>query len=537
MWGTLLLFRVQRWRNILLTALTLVLLVTGCRSGGETIPIPDPYVSGVSHFDIAFRLVQDSTLSEILHVYSDAALGFTEIGRLDRAEATLRRLNDQFAARRAAPVDTNTDSASASLEIDARLRHARAWQALAGEDEQFVSDARVVTDDVVDAVTRLGDQNAATGAEKLLDVLDFQLDNPNLEEDAVRRTLDELYLIDDDAVRAATLVDAADIIAARDDPRTLNPVVQQAIAIVPIVESSLVAMSLNARLARLSVALDRPGDVVSLIDQALRRAAAGLVVEAAQFVRIEEAIESLRSIDRTDVLTGDRTAIDTAFDLLTNVSPQSMRARSYGYLAIVLDDGSMPDLAANTYDDAQRQMAQIADNTMRATVTADFIRRRAETDPDWDAETAAGTLLAQVTLAGMSGVEREHILADLTTAFYVTDSVDAFDRIRGLIVSVDEYNRVLLRAAKTLLDGGRESEAVAAVDAMDGIPEIPLEDGVVPRLRVARIWRDVGSYDRAIIVAEQLPDFQLASFLTTLPADYLPDPVSNAVLERIDRRG
>lgn len=518
-------------RQFVLLVMTLFFL--GCRSGGEAVPVPEPLITGVGHYDVAFQLVQDESFDIIATVYADVSLRFSEQRWVDRALGTLGALDRQLVARWSR-LDESSDPTID--RVDARLRQARAWQALAGIDEEYVEPARNATDAALESIDTLRATQPQRYAGYLLEILTMQITNPNLEEDAVRRTLDELYLIDDDDIRAATLVDAGETIADQNDPRTLNPVVQQAIAITPIVESSLLAVNLNARLAVLSVAVGRAGDVASLLEQVRGRAAEGLIVDEESVSRLEETIAALIELEERTGAGGAEDMVSTAQDILDNVSPQSARAAGYAYLAVAAAELGPRGDVNDRYIDAEERMGQIDDAARRAVVTAEYIRRRTAAFPSWNPTPAVASLLNEVSLVGYNPGTRERILSDLAASFYRTDRIDEFDRLRGLIAGVEEYNRILLRVAEMMVRSDRPDAARTAIAQMDGVPQPAFDASVAPLERIVAVYRDIGDYDRAVVLAEELSDPPLARFLATLPADFLPNPVSTAVLQRIERR-
>jgi hypothetical protein len=425
--------------------------------------------------------------------------------------------------------------------IQLLLDQVAAWQALATRDELFVSSARDVTTAALEAIAELEREESAIRAAVLVELLARQVANPNLDEDAVRRTLDELYLIDDDTTRAVALTDAAEVIAAQDDPRTLNPVVQQAIAIVPVVPSSLDAVSLNMRLASLSVVLGRTGDVSSLIDDARRRAGEGVIVEAGGFRKIEEMTDAAAEIVVSAGGGIDPFAVIP--DILTNVTPQSARARGYGYLATARDrvgdrageGGAAEDVAA-AYDEAAVRIGNIADGPTRGVVMSEFIYRRAALAQDWDPTNPAFDLLGTLRLGVVDQALRETVLSNLGGAFFISGRGQEFDRLRGLVTGIDEYNRIVLTIAEGFVARGRANGAGEVLELMSGIPEPAFDALESPLVRLVRLRAQLGEYDRAVALAEGLTDTELARFLVTIPADFLPNPVTNGVLDRISRR-
>ncbi len=506
--------------RLTLAVLVLAVLTLGsCRSVNDSVPIPDPYFSGVRHFDVAFILVQDAPPADIIRVYSQASLQFTETSRIDRAEGVLRNLDGHILAAKAGGL---------VLAPAVRVDRLIAWHALAGVNELAAPTAQRYTSEILTDIGKFSDDDDAESAKILRRVLEAQLANPNLDEDSLRRTLDEFYLLNDDTVRVSALVDTAEQIARLDDLRTLNPVVQQSIAALPVIPAPLIASSLSIRLAELSIRLDRMGDVASLLDQARRRAQEGLIVDRASYFRLEDIITGAVRIDSVE---GGRA--EAVLDvILSNVSPQSMRIRGQGMAALALS-------GEDRYDSVYAQMVQISDPTLRALISAEFLRERAHRHPDWVIGSVISDLLNGVELGRTDPADRIRILSDLAAVYFYTGQPDEFDRLRGLISGNDEYNRILLRLAETMVSTGRDDEARRAIAGMSGIPDSGSFDGSLdgpsPRLRLAELHRQLGEYDRAITVAEGLGPPELSRFLVTLPADFLPNPVSNAVLDRMVR--
>ncbi len=503
-------------RAILLSVLS-VMSLSGCGSSFETVPIPDPYYSGVRHFDVAFVRIQDEDTADLVTTYTDASLRFTETSRVDRAQGTLRTMDNHLLGR------------NGPIDISSTVDRVAAWHALAGKDETVVPAARQYTSEILGEISRLAKQDGVTAASELLRVLKAQLSNPNLQEDSVRRTLDELYLINDDAARVAALVRAAETIVELDDIRTLNPVVQQSIAMLPVIESPLLGASLGIRLAVLSIALDRPGDVNSLLDQARRRSEEGLIVDDESFHHIEEMIHGMNAIEASGKVPRSVDPFTLLNGIVSNVSPQSMRLRSQGAVTLAFSEEGVPT-------DLLLQMIRIGDPETRAAVSAEFIRNRARRYPDWAPGQDISTLLGNAGLVGLEPTARVGILADLAAAYYYAGQPEEFDRLRGLIGSIDEYNRVLIVLAEEMMDTDRLHNVRRALDAMSGVPAAGPFDGPSPRYRVVSLYRRLGDYDRAIFVAEGLSDVELSRFLVSLPADFLPNPVSNAVLDRMAER-
>jgi hypothetical protein len=504
------------FRLVVSVLLPFFVLLAGCSSSPDSVTIPDPYFSGVRHFDVAFTLVQEENTEELVKTYAGAASRFIETSRIERAQDTLRSMN------------SHVDGRNEGIDLPSRVERVTAWHLLAGQDESAVPAAREYTTEILSEMSGLAGQDPEEAVSVLLLVLQAQLGNPNLQEDSLRRTLDELYLINNDAVRVAALVRAAEYIAGQDDPRTLNPVVQQSIAVLPVIESPLLSASLAVRLAVLSTAIDRPGDVTSLLEQARRRSEEGLIVEEDSWPRIEDMIDGMVALEssRTARPSGSGDFSSVLNSIVSNISPQSMRLRSQGAVLLAYSE-------EEALGDIFSQMVRIGDPATRMTVSAEFIRNRARRYSGWMPGPDISTVLGRGSLVGLDPVIRIRILSDLASAYYYAGEPEELDRLRGLIGSIDEYNRVLLRVAEEMMEANRPDDLRRALGSISGIPGRAPFDDESPRLREARLYRHLGEYDRAISVAEGLPSAELAPFLVTLPADFLPNPVSNAVLDRM----
>lgn len=479
------------------------------------VPIPPPHASGIDHFDVAFQLVRDAPNETLVSVYTDAAKGFAQTEWIDRADQTLRALEGQLSAR---AVNTGNDDAYVD-SLAMRIDQVEAWQRVAAVDERYLPTANGVTSDLIDRIEDLPDERERDAAEVLLQILAAQLDNPNLGENEARRTIDELYILDDDAIRAEALVRAAEMIAGRGDLRAMNPVVQQAIATVPVLGDSLLAVDLNVRLAVLSMQLGRERDVASLRDQAIQRAAEGLIVDDGANDAMTRIIEGLYAVDGS---------AETMNAILSNTSPQSARARSYAYAAV--------RGGAVSYDEAERLLDQIADDTTRGVTVAEYIRLRSAIDPTYDVSSATSRLLNEISLSGVEAGVRESILGDTALSFYLSDSPDQFERLRGLIAGVAEFNRILIYVADGLLEEDRPSAARSVLEDISEVPFAGIDSTTPPRLSIARLYTRLDEFNRGIVVSEELDDAALASFLVTIPPDFLPNPVAAGSLQRISRR-
>ncbi|MCG8480006.1 MAG: hypothetical protein MI724_12990, partial [Spirochaetales bacterium] len=227
----------------------------------------DPPRLGIIHYDIAFELADGRAPAEAAPIYIASARSLVEAGRVQAATDVLRYAEHLI-------------ERAGSNAVERTLLHVdliAVWHRLSALDE---TQTLLVEERTMRLVDELGDlPEIELRAAAALTLLEAQLDSPNAGEESIRRTLDTVYLIDDDATRTAVLVDAAERIEQRGGRGGLNAVVQQAIATVPALDDALLAANLNARLAQLSRTLGRDSDVERLLQRTIQRAEVGFVVE------------------------------------------------------------------------------------------------------------------------------------------------------------------------------------------------------------------------------------------------------------------
>lgn len=487
-------------------------LLSGCRTAPDEVEIDRPPFTAIRHIDVALTLVHDLPAPVIVDVYVDAArnLAAAESGMdsMPRSEDLARRV-DAYMRRIPDP----------SGEII--LRWARMWNDLAALDTLFASRADAVSRD---AAARLGSApDERVSGRLLVDLLDAQLRNENAMEESIRRNLDELYLLEDDEARASALVGAADLIRAEGGRTALNPVVQQAIAIMPAVESPTQAMILNARLSELSEALGNTRDVRMLQDQAIRRAEAGLLVSPAD----QPAIRQVLTIF---VRRGDRPGAEV---IVENITPVSSRAIAYAALgtAAARHDRRLPFEAY--HEEALSIAFSIDDPETRAVTAAEVILLRVEGQSDWAPTSAIADLLGRVTVPRFSQDARVRTLSALYAALILADRADETARMRGLIRSVDELVRINTMVGEMMVRRERPEEARSQIMQIERVPPATGAAGGSPAFRIARLWITLEEYDRAISVLLDAEPAERARILVLIPADHTPNPAAVTDLERL----
>lgn len=486
-------------------------LLAGCRTGPQTIEIENPPVTFVQHIDVALMLVHDLPLSVLNTVYADAAQNLS----------LLETEQDSFfhAQELAYRLDAYMRNADAPSGEDL-LRWAQMWNRLASLEGEYASRASEVSRNVA---TRFGSLEDETVAGPLLvRLLEAQLLNGNAEEEPIRRNLDELYLLGNDTERAKALVDAADLIRVQGGITALNPVVQQAIAIVPVVESATIAMMLNVRLSDLSETLGNRRDVRALRDQAVRRAEAGLLVS-------EEDRPAIRRV--LEILIGN--AYDPGTEVIVeNIAPAASRSLAYADLGAVIREEQRT--AGTQYFDEARSIAfSIDDPTTRARTVAAAVLIQVESDPEWAPSAVIADLIGSVELGRFSPVDRVHLLATLHTALFLAGRPEETTRFRGFIRSADELALINITVGEMLVERDRLEAASDQVSQVERVPprEVGAEDSVA--FRIARVWVDLGEYDRAISVLQDADRGERARILVRIPASHRPNPAAVTDLERL----
>ncbi len=489
--------------------LLLGVLLSSCSSTPDTTETLDPPRLGILHYDTAFELADGEAPVEAASIYIDSARLLVAAGRVQAATEVLR-----YAEYVIEQVASNA-AGRAILRVDL----VSVWHLLGALDETQTPAVEERTMRVVDELGDLPEVELRAAA--ALTLLEAQLDNPNAGEESIRRTLDIVYLIDDDATRTSVLVDAAERIERRGGRGGLNPVVQQAIAAVPALDDALLAANLNARLARLSRALGRDSDVERLLQRTIQRAEAGFVVEQAELTRVFRII---------DIVSEERT-LQEARIVLANISPQRARADSTAWLAWQLARRGDTTTSNALFDEAFELAALIRDEEARAATEARAIMMRTAVAQPPDPGPEIARLLAGVSPATFSPDAREIVIVDLAAAYAMAGQTGSVDRLRGFIASNEEFLRIFVGVAEILNDRDRPNAAMDILGSVQGFSD-ESDESTSAALRAARVWSSLGEHDRAIVTAARAPDDTFARLLVAIPAVYQPNPATRAELER-----
>ncbi|WP_143559138.1 hypothetical protein [Alkalispirochaeta americana] len=491
----------------------LVLSVSGCTTGPEVERDPGPPRTGIYHLDVALERVQEEPLARVIPVYARVAVNLASLeadeDQLDRSVTIARRLDARI-------------SRANDLRGSELLEWAWMWISLASLDEAYGERAAAVSSDVVARARSFPSEEAG---KLLFRLLKAQLANPNIDEESIRRTLDSLYLLDNDMVRARFLVEAAELIRDQGDRLALNPVVQQAIAIVPVIEDPTTALILKVRLADLSLTLGNSRDARSLQDQALRRAEQGLLVRSDDF-------EQIRQVLRYFLSQGDRPGAEA---IIGNIAPVSSRAVAYAILGTVAlqEDRRLP--FRNYYDEACATALAIADAEVRARAVAAVIRLRTEGEPEWSPGATIAELLGQTSVSRFDQNVRIDVLSSLTAALIMANRSQEVARLRGLILSADELAHINLAATERLLAGNYREGARELLGKIERVPfPLPGEEQS-PAYRIARLYLALDEYDRSIPVLADAERGEQSLALAMIPASHRLNPATVTDLERLAR--
>ncbi len=410
---------------------------------------------------------------------------------------------------------------TATVEIPVLLRWVTLWNSLAVADELFLPGAHRVVREALEL--RSPEWTPVQEKEFFLGLLATQLENTDTEESSTRRILDGLYLINDDAIRARALVEAADLIRGADDRLNLNPVVQQAIAIVPALGDATESTILNMRLSDLSRTLDRTRDVRNLRELSIRTSEGGVLIQP-------RLLEDLDRVIGIAVEQGDRPGAEV---IIQNVAPVSVRALGFAYLG----RASARWDARLSYDQYYRRALETAssvdDPVVRARTVATIVRDRLFLEPTWSAANAVAELLGSVTLGSFDPPARIDVLADLFAGYYFRDVPDQTVRLRGLIRNTDELYLIRLAAAEHLLDADAFVPARALLGQVDRIPLGEPGSLFSPAYRVARGWLALQEYDRAVVLLADATPLESARILSRIPADFTFNPIAADALQRL----
>jgi len=481
------------------------LFFPACRSAPEIEEPTAPPVTGVVHLDtaltVAFEAADEPRRSEI---YVEVAGGLAASGTVADAIAVLENVR--------------------VVDIDTALLLSRGWNEVAAADEEYVLNAFRADEDVLAYTADLDDPNDR--AASLLRLLSIQLDNENRSFESIRAVIDELYFIPDDAIRAVSLVDAAERIRRSGERVALTAVVQQAIAILPSIEDPFLAATMSARLADLSLTIDRPQDTESLLTGAVTRAEAGLFVA-------EATVDDLQRL--AEILTRLRGA-EAAAAVAENVTPRAYRALTYANIAAALPVG---EIAGRYFEDALARAAEIADADRRVRTQTAVILIRSEARPDWSPEDSIAETLQRADLPTQSPEFRLEVLTGMGTAYYLSGRPEGLDRLRGLIASSGELSALRVSIAEALVARGRTDDATAILQLIEPSPETLIGFSTRPALAAADLLRRLDGWDRSVqllasaTAAGIVSAPEAAVILARIPADYRPNPVSRGQLERI----
>lgn len=475
--------------------ITAALLIYGCTSTPSPVPDSSVPVTGLPLVDAALRVgAVDRSLGSAV-VLASAAQAGAEAGRGDQA---LEMLDHAVGL---------LDGLSPDQQLLGRAHVAAALQKVAALDEAALERAAAAADAVLDLTPQIDDAALQAAALQLL--FRAQLARETTDAEQIRQTVDLMYLIGDESVRVGVLLGAAELLAGDDDRISLNPLVQQSIAILPLIGDDVAAIRLSVGLAALSDRIGRDQDRDRMLQVFDQRIASGVPVAPAAVSEILVTVDALISLN-------DATRL---FAFIDAIRPDSVAIRAATAGASLLSGG---------YTVALSRARAVPDAEVRARALADIAYARAKEQPGQ----GPGDLVAEALNALPRSTASEdalvQIVANFSAAYLVTGMEAEAERLRGVLGGSDESGVAL--------------ELLAQLLARDQF--LALADGVVADMRqpsatlavaVAEAWARAGRIDRAVellplTVPEQLAD-RVAAVLLTPPGDL---PTTAASVERLE---
>lgn len=475
------------------------LLIYGCSSTPSPAPDGSVPTTGLPLVDAALRvgavdrsLESAIVLASAARVSAEAGLGVQALAMLDRAGVLLDEL----------PLDQ---------QLLGRAQVASALQKLAASDDAALERADAAADTVLDLTPRIDD--AGLQAEALQLLFRAQLARETTDAEQIRQTVDLMYLIGDESVRVGVLLGAAELLAGDDDRISLNPLVQQSIAILPLIGNDVAAIRLSLGLAVLSDRIGRDQDRDRMLQAFDQRIVSGVPVGPAEVAEVLMTIDYLVRINDAARL----------FAFIEAIRPAAVAIRAATAGASLLSGG---------YTLALARARAVPDAEVRARALADIAYARAKDQPG----RGPGDLVAEALNALPRSTANEdalvHIVANFSAAYLVTGMEAEAERLRGVLGGRDESGAALELLAQLLA----RDQFLALADEIVADMRQP---SAALAVAIAEAWAQAGRIDRAVellprTVPAQLAD-RVAAVLLTPPGDLQPDAASVERLEAMRR--
>lgn len=475
--------------SILLVALVGVLLL-GCASQPETEASPESRMRNDA-YQRAWELVRSDAegVALTVQIASRAATAGDGAG----AAAVLRSVSLP---------DVVDDVVIAVAWLDAWQRTAAADPIFAAEAAQAVTSIRSAFGDDPDSDRFIAVTVAA---------LRSLVENENEDAALMQALLDDLYVIPDDARRVRALVETAGILTAAGDAISINPVVQQAIPLLPALEDGLLYAENALAVAAFSDLLGRPGDAETHRARAAESLTGVTAVPVTRIAAVERVVTRL-------VEAGMHREAES---LLARLAPAAVAALARSHYAALIAAADVDRGSPRQFDEALRTAAMIGDPARRVETQAAIIDERTTAQAGWDPRPSLAATLDATSMGDLSPATREQVVTSLALSLVTAGFPGEAERLRGLITGEAELRRATLTIAGAL--AARRFD-LAAYDLLGRVPvaEAPA--------RTARVYLALGDTTGATRSLASAAPGEAAAILVEYPGSWVPTAEERALL-------
>ena len=476
-----------------------VALLVGCNSTPSPSPEGSLPSTGLPLVDAALRVgAVDRSLDSVV-VVTSAARAASQAGRVTEALALL-----DYAT-------VSIDELVPTRQLAARAHIAAAFQTIAAVNASTLERAADAADAVLDLAPRIED--SAVQAEALLVLLRAQLARESAAAEQIRRTIDLMYFIGDESIRVGALLEAAELLAGDDDRISPNPLVQQSIAILSLIERDVAAVRLSLGLAALSDRLGRDQDRDLLMQVFDQRIAGEVPVAPTAVAEVPAAVDYLVRLDDSVRLIA----------LIDAVTPPAVAIHAAIAGATALADG---------YSLALSRARAVSDVATRARALADIAYARAKAQPGLGPDDLVAEALNALPRSTTNRELLVHIVAHFSAAYLLAGSEAGVGRLGGVLRGTDEAIAAREFLVQ-LLVRDRFLEQADTIYARVAEPSAALS------VALAEGWARAGQIDRAVeilplVVPRQLTA-RVAGVLLTPTIDRGPTPATASRLNTMQR--
>ena len=474
-----------------------VALLVGCNST----PSPEGSLpsTGLPLVDAALHIgAVDRSLDSVV-VVTSAARAASQAGRVTEALALL-----DYAT-------VSIDELVPTRQLAARAHIAAAFQTIAAVNASALERAAAAAEAVLDLAPRIEDP--AVQAEALRVLFRAQLARRSAAAEQIRRTIDLMYFIGDEAIRVGVLLEAAELLAGDDDRISPNPLVQQSIAILSLIERDVAAVRLSLGLAALSDRLGRDQDRDLLMQVFDQRIAGGVSVAPPAVDEVPAAVDYLVRLDDSVRLVA----------LIDAVTPPPMAIHAAIAGATALADG---------YSLALSRARAVPDAATRARALADIAYARAKAQPGRGPDDLVAEALNALPRSTTNREPLVHIVAHVSAAYLLAGSEAGVDRLGGVLRGTDEA----IAARELLVQLLVRDRFLEQADAI--YARIP-EPSAALSVALAEGWARAGKIDRAVeilpLVVPRPLSARVAGVLLTPTTDRRPASATASRLNTMQR--